>query len=347
MFINWPQMKFTVILLLFSIVGMASVADSVSKKHPIKPGRVAATKAVPVAVLPTVIQAWEFWHGHKDIIVTPIIHIYNSSKTVQGNNNCTFTYHVISQITGHYAITLHVSSVMPGLSMRVLLDDVDVTGTMVIPVTGSWKNFVDVTSKKVPVTAGIHKINIVWDETPGINFLLPRLLNVKIAEPKPIAIRINAGDYMDYTDSEGNVWQPDTGFVDGECVERGEGVKIKNSKDVRIYRTEHFGMSRFAIKVPNGDYIARLHFAETFDDRRPGSRIFKMVVQEVEFPKFDLIAEAGGCYRALIKTVPVKVTNGEFCITFFAPNMPSVTINGIELLELVVLSDYIPNVSIR
>ncbi|MEI6518470.1 MAG: malectin domain-containing carbohydrate-binding protein [bacterium] len=315
----------TAILFLIITVTMTS-ADVIKEKDEIV--------VLETPIIPAVIPAVKYQHGEwPGIANTPVRNIIYNGGVVRGIGNCKLSYDILAAKAGNYAITLNIASIISDLSMRVQLDDVDVTGKLLIPNTGSWKKYTDVTSKKVVITAGKHIIKVIWDETPGINFLLPRLASIKIDNYKPLAIRINAGDYMDYTDSKGNVWQPDTGFADGECVERGEGVIIKNSKDVRIYRTEHFGMSRFSLKVPNGNYIARLHFAETFDDRRPGSRIFKINVNGTEFPKFDLIGEAGGCYRALIKTVPITVINGEFYITFSAPNMPSVTINGIELLE--------------
>lgn len=287
------------------------------------------------AVLPAVINAAAFRAGAGNMRIIASAdadgNAKGGSKVVCGSRDGWLAYDIETAKAGAYTFTLRAANVTSGANLRIAIDDKYLDSAFSVPNTGSWAAFADIKSKLVKLTAGKHTLKVVWDSTTGPKFILPRLHYIDIAAP--IAIRINAGDYMDYTDSAGNVWQPDTGFVDGDCVERGEGVIIKNSKDVRIYRTEHFGMSRFALKVPNGNYIARLHFAETFDDRRPGSRVFKMTVQDVDFPKFDLIGEAGGSYRALIKTVPVSVENGEFVITFFATNIPSVTINGIELLQ--------------
>ena len=80
------------------------------------------------------------------------------------------------------------------------------------------------------------------------------------------AIRIDAGSSASYTDSAGNVWLPDQGFADGDTVDRGDDVQIANTKDPAIYRTEHYDMTSFSQKVPNGKYTVKLHFAETFDD---------------------------------------------------------------------------------
>ena len=81
-----------------------------------------------------------------------------------------------------------------------------------------------------------------------------------------LPIRIDAGATAPYTDSNGNVWLPDQGFVDGDTVDRGNDVQIANTKDPAIYRTERYGMSAFSYKLPNGKYIVKLHFAETYDE---------------------------------------------------------------------------------
>lgn len=342
--IGMPQralhiMRGVLIALFLVVLAVSALADKA-----VKPTQ---TVKMPIPVLPAVIKATAFRAGGEGIgyhwpdkngvrIVGSTDTTGNANggaKVICGINDAWVLYDIAAAKAGEYTVTLRVSNITEGSTLRIELDGKDAAGKLMAPKTGAWGVYADVTSTPVKIAAGAHTLKVIWKGAIDPKIQAPRLHYLDIAEYKPFAIRINAGDYMDYTDSEGNVWQPDTGFADGECTERGEGVIIQNSKDTRIYMTEHFGMSSFSIKVPNGDYIARLHFAETFDDRKPGARIFAMNVQGVDFPKFDLIGEAGGSYRALIKTVPVTVTNGEFRITFSAPNMPSVTINGIELLQ--------------
>ena len=72
-------------------------------------------------------------------------------------------------------------------------------------------------------------------------------------------------------------------------------------------------MSAFSCKIPNGKYLAKLYFAETYAGiTGPGQRVFSFNVQGQEFKDFDIWAKAGGPRRAYIETVPVEVTNGEF-----------------------------------
>jgi Malectin domain len=149
------------------------------------------------------------------------------------------------------------------------------------------------------------------------------------------AIRIDAGSEKPYTDSEGNMWLADQGFPDGDITDRGADVQVSNTKDPAIYRTEHFDMTSFSQKVPNGKYTVKLHFAETYEGiNGPEQRIFSFNVGGKEFKDFDVVAKAGGVRRAYVATVDdVNVTNGELDITFLE-NVQSPEINGIEIIPV-------------
>jgi len=150
--------------------------------------------------------------------------------------------------------------------------------------------------------------------------------------PAKPPIYIDAGASASYTDSEGNVWFPDQGFEGGDTTERAADLAIANTKDPAIYRTEHFGMSAFSCKVPNGHYTVKLLFAETYDDiTGAGQRVFSMNVQGHEIKDFDVFAKAGGAKTAYVETVNVDVTDGKLNITF-ASQTQNPEINGIEIL---------------
>jgi hypothetical protein len=154
--------------------------------------------------------------------------------------------------------------------------------------------------------------------------------------PAPAAtksvVRIKAGVSAPFTDSSGNVWQPDQGFDGGDVIERDASTAIANTKDAGLYLSEHYGMSSFSCAVPNGKYIAKLHFAETFDGvTGPGQRVFSINVQGHEFKDFDVWVKAGGPNRAYIEAVPVEVTDGKFGI-IFTSNIENPEINAIEIL---------------
>ena len=146
------------------------------------------------------------------------------------------------------------------------------------------------------------------------------------------AIRIKAGRSTPFTDSKGNVWLAEQGFEGGEVVERDPAPTITGTKDPELFLTEHYSMDSFSTKLPNGKYVAKLYFAETFEGiTGPGERVFSFNVQGHEFKDFDIWAKAGGADRAYVETVPVEVTNGTFKITFTS-NVENPAIDAIEII---------------
>lgn len=146
------------------------------------------------------------------------------------------------------------------------------------------------------------------------------------------AIRVDAGSDTNYVDSEGNVWLADQGFADGEVVTRDADLPVANTKDPALYRTEHYDMTSFTEKVPNGKYTVKLHFAETYEDiTGAGQRVFSFNVAGQEFKDFDVFVKAGGAQKAYVVSVDDEVTNGQVNVTFTA-NVQSPAINGIEII---------------
>jgi hypothetical protein len=145
-------------------------------------------------------------------------------------------------------------------------------------------------------------------------------------------IRIKAGRSTPFTDSSGNIWSAEQGFEGGDVVERDPAPTITGTKDPGLFLTEHYSMDSFSTKVPNGKYVAKLYFAETFEGiTGPGERVFSFNVQGHEFKNFDIYAKAGGANRAYVETVPVEVTDGTFKITFTS-NIENPAINAIEII---------------
>ena len=132
-------------------------------------------------------------------------------------------------------------------------------------------------------------------------------------------------------DHAGNLWLPDQGFTGGQITAR-PNLAIVNTEDPELYQTERYGMNSFSYPVPNGKYLVRLHFAETYDAiTGPGKRVFTYIVEGREFKDFDIWAEAGGAQRACVRTVTVEVTDGALNI-YFVPEQQNPQINGIEIL---------------
>ncbi len=210
----------------------------------------------------------------------------------------------------------------------------------------------------VPVEVTNGEFRIVFTpqiENPQINAIeiIPEPLAATAVSPaitttvaKPPSefkpVRINAGRFTPYTDSEGNVWLPDQGFEGGETVERDPSIQIANTKDPELFRTERYLMDAFTYKLPNGKYTVKLYFAETYEGiGGPGERVFSFNVQGKEFKDFDIWVKAGGPYRAYVETVSVEITNRQLKITF-TPKIENPAINAIEIIPESITDTEIP-----
>jgi endoglucanase len=144
-------------------------------------------------------------------------------------------------------------------------------------------------------------------------------------------IRIKAGVTKPLTDETGTVWEADRGFIGGETIER-PGIAIANTRTPSVYRAERYSMTGFTQALPNGAYIVKLHFAETFEGVTAArERVFSFTVEGKEFKDFDVYVKAHGPGRAYIETVPVEIKDGKLDITF-ASNIENPQINAIEIL---------------
>ncbi len=165
-----------------------------------------------------------------------------------------------------------------------------------------------------------------------LSVLVFQTCTAQSAEEKKI-IRIKAGSEKPIKDKEGNEWQKDTGFADGNVEDRA-GIKIENTRIPEVYTSERWGMTAYALPVPNGTYTVKLHFAETYDGISAADmRVFDVNVEGTDIKNLDVFKEAGGGLKALVKTVKVEVKDGKLNIKFTPhddKNNPE--INGIEII---------------
>ena len=151
------------------------------------------------------------------------------------------------------------------------------------------------------------------------------------APSAPAPIRIKAGVTTPLTDESGTVWLADQGFVGGDTIDRPDAA-IGNTKTPSLYRAEHYSMTGFSYKVPNGKYVVKLHFAETFEGiEGPGQRVFSFNVEGHEFKDFDVWVKAGGAMRAYVESVNVDIKDGQLDITF-TDKVENPQINAIEII---------------
>src|SRR5512135_3918566 len=91
-------------------------------------------------------------------------------------------------------------------------------------------------------------------------------------------------------------------------------------------------MDSFSWPLPNGKYVMKLHFAETFDGiNGPGERVFSFNVQGKDFKDFDPWVKAGGFLKAYVETVPVEAIDGKIKVTF-TPKVENPQVCAIEII---------------
>ncbi len=140
------------------------------------------------------------------------------------------------------------------------------------------------------------------------------------------------GDGRGGPGGQGNAGGPGGGRGGSGGAGGGSAAGVTGTKDPGLFSSEHFSMTAFSCKIPNGKYVAKLYFAETYQGiTGPGQRVFSFNVQGKEVKDFDVWVKAGGPNRAYIETVPVEVTNGEFRVVF-TPKVENPAIKAIEII---------------
>jgi len=87
----------------------------------------------------------------------------------------------------------------------------------------------------------------------------------------------------------------------------------------------------FDVPVTNGSYRVRLHFAE-LNKFAPGTRVFSVDVEgQRRLTDLDVFAAAGGANRAIVRELPVTVTDGKVTIDFIR-GVQYAKVSAIEIL---------------
>ena len=87
------------------------------------------------------------------------------------------------------------------------------------------------------------------------------------------------------------------------------------------------------MSVANGNYTVNLKFAEIYFTTA-GSRMFNVSINGATvLTNFDIVAQAGGTLKALDRSCPVTVTNGQINIQFTPGAADQPLVNAIEILH--------------
>jgi hypothetical protein len=132
-----------------------------------------------------------------------------------------------------------------------------------------------------------------------------------------------------YTDTLGQVWGADAGFIGGNTASTTSN--IANTPDPKLYQTERWGDFSYQFAVPNGSYNVVLKFAETYWTKT-GQRIFNVSINGAPvLTNLDITAAAGAVLTAIDKTFPVTVTNNRITIQFTSGSADLPKVSAIQI----------------
>ena len=166
-------------------------------------------------------------------------------------------------------------------------------------------------------TTGAHSVSNVAVQPVGTTSSTPSTTGS--TSTGTAVIRVNAGGAA-YTDPSGQRWLADTGYVGG--VSATNSSSIADTTLDPLYRSERYTAStstplvyRFA--VTNGDYVVKLHFAETWASAfKTGGRVFHVRAEGATVvSKLDIFSRVGS-NRALVLSVPARVSDGKLTLEF-------------------------------
>lgn len=169
-------------------------------------------------------------------------------------------------------------------------------------------------------------------------------------KPAPILLKVGQSDSTHFG-PDGSVWTPDR--VNGGNVFFSPASAIDEpaqpytgtvlgTNDPALYATYRGNVGNvpqnqrrltFEVPINNGTYSVRLHFAELYHTA-PGQRVFDVTVGgQLRLPAFDIVAQAGGPGRAVIRQLDnVQVTDGKLRVQLDASvDYPS--LSALEILR--------------
>jgi hypothetical protein len=176
--------------------------------------------------------------------------------------------------------------------------------------------------------------------TPATSTSKPALEAPKPAAVARPTIRIAAGSDAPIKDANGVTWAADSGAEDGSTISREE-LQVTGTKTPEIYHSEHYGMSAYSFKLPNGKYKLSLHFSEDYDgNTSPDARLFDFAIKDGDAATGKVIKEvknfgpwkmAGAAAKAYVDSTDVNITKDRLTITF-TPIAENPQINAIEIV---------------
>ena len=127
----------------------------------------------------------------------------------------------------------------------------------------------------------------------------------------------------------------------GDSLTWSTSRDVSNTSDPRLYRTLRYAFGSFGYRfdVPNGGYEVELRFAEVYPQfDEVGERVFDVQIEgQTVLDDFDVVAEAPGQLRALIRTFTVELRDEQLNVTFvrdWVNGVENPIINALRVIKL-------------
>lgn len=151
---------------------------------------------------------------------------------------------------------------------------------------------------------------------------------VRVADAPDIHIKVNCGSNTFAVSG----WDSDDDYLTGgEDHTWSSAVStsgVANAAPDDVYKSVIHRDHSYSFDVPNGDYIIRLHLSDEY-----GNRTMNYAAEGIDLlTDFDVIAEAGGASIALVKDLPVSVSDGNGLQLSCTGGEGDVFENGLEII---------------
>jgi hypothetical protein len=185
-----------------------------------------------------------------------------------------------------------------------------------------------------PVTQGLKIADLLIYYNNSLSPLRVPLYGIGRSSDTMVVVnyRINSGSPTPIT-LNGKTWAADNQYAFDNIEPYTNPLlhQIAGTDEDSLYLKEQSSNGdrmpfRYEFPIENGDYVVRLHFAEIYwgapgagFSGGVGSRVMNIALEnQLRLVNFDVTQEAGGGATALVKNIPVTVTDGKLNIDFSA-----------------------------
>jgi hypothetical protein len=220
--------------------------------------------------------------------------------------------YAINVPNGNYTLRLHFAEIYfttagkrkfnVSAEGKQILSNYDIVADAGAPYTAIVKSF--------PVTISDGQLNLsltgVVDNA--------KISAIELVPPvSTTSVQTNTGGGT-YTDSQGKMWSADTGFTSGSTYQAQNS--ISGTSEPALYQNQRYGNFNYGFNVPNGSYTLKLYFSEIYFTSA-GQRKFNVSAEGTQIlSNYDIVADAGAANKAVIKSFPVTISDGQLDLAF-------------------------------